>query len=69
MDPPKTNIFTCPLTGISEFNLTGSVIQSIAKYGAVNVTVANVHIHNNSFRYRMYKNYCLIEAAVVIYNE
>jgi len=38
------------VAGISEFNLTGSTIQSIAKYGAVNVTVANVHIINNTFR-------------------
>lgn len=38
------------VAGISRLNLTQSVIQSMSKYGAINVTVANVHIVNNTFR-------------------
>ena len=38
------------IAGISKFSLTNSVIQSLAKYGAVHATVATVSILNNTFR-------------------
>lgn len=36
--------------GISKFSLTNSVIQSLAKYGAIHATVATVALVNNTFR-------------------
>ncbi len=38
------------VAGISQLNLTRSIIQSISKYGAINATVASVHISSNTFR-------------------
>jgi len=38
------------VAGISRLRLTGSIIQSISKYGSINATVANVLIANNTFR-------------------
>lgn len=38
------------ISGISQFTLESSVIQSISKHGAINATVADVRINNNRFR-------------------
>ena len=38
------------ISGISQFTLESSVIQSISKHGAINATVATVSINNNRFR-------------------
>lgn len=57
------------LAGISRFSLQNSVIQSLAKMGAINVTVAEVHLVNNTFRTLSEESLSFVEWNLVVIHQ
>ena len=56
------------VAGVSRFIMQDSVIQSISKHGAINATVATVHIVNNRFRTLGQESFQFISWDSVIIN-
>jgi len=57
------------LAGISRFWLQNSEIQSMSKFGAINVTVAEVHLINNTFRTLSEESFSFVEWDLVIIHQ